>query len=94
MIAKIIKKAVLGAVFVFATTVFAAPSSREVREYECDYPDENEQSFLQDADQWIGTAWLKCIEWNEDWQGTNLDHYGNEHSTLHQPSRWFRYSQY
>ena len=49
MIAKIIKKAVLGAVFVFATTVFAAPSSREVREYECDYPDENEQSFLQDA---------------------------------------------
>ena len=82
MIAEITKKAVLGAAIVFATTAFATPSAREVREYEWEYPEENEQAFLQDADQWRGTAWLTCIEGSEDCQGTNLDHYGNEHSTV------------
>lgn len=80
MIVETVKMSVLGAAIGFATIAFAAP--REMREYECDYPDENEQALLQDSDQWRGTAWLKCIERNEDWQGTNLDHYGNEHSTV------------
>ena len=82
MIVEAVKKAVLCAAIVFATAAFAAPSAREVREYECDYPDEGEQAFLQDSTKWVGTAWLKCIEGNENGQGTNLDHYGNEHSTV------------
>lgn len=79
---KELKKSVALVAMFLATTAFSGPSSRELREYECDYPNENEQAFLQDSTQWIGTAWLKCIERNEDWQGTNLDHYGNEHSTV------------
>ena len=66
---------------VFATTVFGTPQEG-VRKYENDYPDEAEQAFLQDSDQWRGTAWLEYIERGEDWQGTNLDHFGNEHSTV------------
>ena len=45
MVVETVKMSVLGAVFVFATTVFAAPSSREVREYECDYPVDGEKGF-------------------------------------------------
>ena len=61
---------------VFAITAFGTPQEG-VREYEYEYPDEAEQEVLQDSDQWRGTAWLKCIDRNEDWQGTKLDHYGN-----------------
>ena len=62
--------------------MFATPSSRVVREYEWECPDENEQAFLQDSDQWRGTAWLKAIERSYDWSGTNLNFFGNEYSTV------------
>ena len=32
---------------IFATTAFATPSAREVRVYECEYPDEAEQAFYR-----------------------------------------------
>ena len=75
---------------VFATTVFGTPQEG-VREYEWEYPDESEQEFLQDSDQWRGTAWLKCIDRNEDWQGTDLNHYGNEYSTVRLTDCEFRF---
>lgn len=78
-----VKNVVLGAAIVFATVAFATPSAREVREYDGVYPDAiSEQGFLRDSTQWHGTAWLKCIEEKEYWEGTNLDHFGNEHSTV------------
>lgn len=67
----------------FFIPAFATPSAREVREYDGVYPDAiSEQGFLRDSTQWIGTAWLKCIEEKEYWEGTNLNHFGNEHSTV------------
>lgn len=81
MIVEEIKTAVFCSAVAIAAAAFGA-SSRDVRVYDGDYPDASECETLKDPSEWIGTAWLKCIDGPLTGDGTEISLFGNESSIV------------